>query len=268
MDASTTSQCKELEAKVGGPMKLAEITGARAFERYTGNQIMKICQQNRQAYDNTERISLVSSFAASLFLGDYAPIDYSDGSGMNLLDINTKTWSSQCLEACGPGLGDKLGEPDSPRKTLGNISPYFVKKYNFPEFCKVVAFTGDNPGQFLSKFPENFLRSQEPYVSLGTSDTVFFWLSHQKPGLEGHIFVNPIAPAAYMALVCFKNGSLTRERIMDKCAGSWDEFSKMLKDTPIGNNGNIGIYFDVMEIQPLAEGVHRFNSSDESVSRF
>lgn len=34
-----------------------------------------------------QRISLVSSFAASLFLGNYAAIDNSDASGMNLLDI-------------------------------------------------------------------------------------------------------------------------------------------------------------------------------------
>lgn len=45
-----------------------------------------------------QRISLVSSFAASLLIGDYAPIDLSDGSGMNLLDITTKKWSPECLE--------------------------------------------------------------------------------------------------------------------------------------------------------------------------
>ena len=45
-----------------------------------------------------QRISLVSSFGASLFLGQYAAIDFSDGSGMNLLDINTHQWSQDCLD--------------------------------------------------------------------------------------------------------------------------------------------------------------------------
>lgn len=39
--------------------RLAEITGARAFERYTGTQIMKISQNNTDAYNDTE-VSLSS----------------------------------------------------------------------------------------------------------------------------------------------------------------------------------------------------------------
>lgn len=34
--------------------KLADITGSRAYERLTGNQIAKIYQQHPEAYDNTE----------------------------------------------------------------------------------------------------------------------------------------------------------------------------------------------------------------------
>ncbi|EDO25303.1 predicted protein, partial [Nematostella vectensis] len=92
MDSSTSSQCRFLENTVGGPQKLAEITGSTAYERFTGNQIAKIYQTKRESYNECERISLVSSFLASLFIGDYAPIDYSDGSGMNLLNIVKKDW--------------------------------------------------------------------------------------------------------------------------------------------------------------------------------
>ena len=75
-----------------------------------GNQIAKIAQEKAEAYSNTERISLVSSFAASLFLGQIAPIDTSDAGGMNLLDIHTLRWSQDCLDACGPDLQELLGK--------------------------------------------------------------------------------------------------------------------------------------------------------------
>jgi len=47
-----------------------------------------------------QHISLVSSFGASLMLGAYAPIDESDGSGMNLMDIRARKWSPTCLQVC------------------------------------------------------------------------------------------------------------------------------------------------------------------------
>jgi xylulokinase len=100
MDSSTTKQCRDLEDKFGGPQRVAEVTGSRAYERFTRceetlvletalpegftghrNQIAKIYERQEEAYRNTERISLVSSFAASLFLGAYAPIDRSDATG-------------------------------------------------------------------------------------------------------------------------------------------------------------------------------------------
>lgn len=265
MDSSTSTECRNLEEIIGGPQKLANITGSRAYERFTGNQIAKIYKKRKEAYKNTERISLVSSFAASLFLGKYAPIDISDGSGMNLLNINTQTWSEECMEACAPDLFEKLGEPVPSYTSLGNISTYFVDRYGFSSECKVIAFTGDNPASLAGMR----LKKGDIALSLGTSDTVFLWLEKPQPDLEGHIFCNPVDSTAFMALLCFKNGSLTRERISNECAeGSWNLFNELLESTPRGNFGNIGMYFDLMEIIPPIVGDYRFNKLNQQVSRF
>ena len=106
-------------------------------------------------------------------------------------------------------------------------------------------------------------------VSLGTSDTAFISLATPKPSLDGHVFVNPINEDHYMGLICFKNGSLTRERIRDSCAdANWEIFNQLLESTPRGNFGNIGFYFDLREIYPVVSGDFRFNRFDNDVTCF
>ncbi|XP_039699224.1 xylulose kinase isoform X4 [Pteropus medius] len=235
------------------------------LQRFTGNQIAKIYQQHPEAYSHTERISLVSSFAASLFLGSYSHIDYSDGSGMNLLQIQDKVWSQACLDACAPHLEKKLGPPVPSCSVVGAVSSYYVQRYGFPPGCKVVAFTGDNPASLAGMR----LEEGDIAVSLGTSDTLFLWLKEPTPALEGHIFCNPVDPQQYMALLCFKNGSLMREKIRDEAAScSWSKFSEALQSTEMGNGGNLGFYFDVMEITPEITGRYRFSAENCEVSAF
>ena len=265
MDSSTTEQCRFIEKAVGGAQKLAEITGSRAYERFTGNQIAKIYKTKPASYDECEHISLVSSFLASLCLGGYAPIDYSDGSGMNLMNIYTKTWDPVCLQSCAPDLEEKLGERVSSSKRIGQISNYLSTRYGFSKSCEVVAFTGDNPASLAGVR----LKKSDVCISLGTSDTLMLWLNTPKPAVEGHIFVNPVDDRAYMALLCFKNGSLVREWIRDNCSGSsWENFEQSLKSSKPGNDGNIGIYFQETEITPFAQGIYRFNKDNVQVQSF
>jgi xylulokinase len=61
MDSSTHAECEKLEKGVGGPATLAHITGSRAYERFTVNQIAKIARNQPAAYAATERVSLVST---------------------------------------------------------------------------------------------------------------------------------------------------------------------------------------------------------------
>ncbi|XP_012452819.1 xylulose kinase 2 [Gossypium raimondii] len=138
MDCNTTAQCREIKKAVGGALDLSKITGSRAYERYTGPQILKIFKTQQETYENTERISLVSSFMACLFSGAYACIDTTDGAGMNLMHIKQKAWSKAALEATAPGLEEKLGKLAPAHAVVGSIASYFVERYNFNKNCLVV----------------------------------------------------------------------------------------------------------------------------------
>ncbi|XP_064644272.1 xylulose kinase-like [Lineus longissimus] len=266
MDSSTTAICHQLEESVGGAQRLASLSGSIGVERFTGPQIAKISRNKPDAYHDTERISLVSSFGASLFLGAYAGIDFADCSGMNLLNIHKKQWEQGCVDFCGAGLVEKLGDPIPSYQNLGPISRYFVDRYKFHKDCAVIAFTGDNPASLAGMR----LEEGDIIVTLGTSDCAFVWLREPRPSHYTNICCNPVVRDDYFAMIVFKNGSLTRERIRDECAeASWDRFEELLKQTPKGNDGNIGFYYDVEEIIPSnAKGVHRFDATGKKVGSF
>lgn len=266
MDSSTTEQCTALERAVGGALELARITGSRAYERFTGSQIAKVYQQRPAAYEQCECIGLVSSFACSLLLGGYAPIDYSDASGMNLMDIRRKDWHPPALDACAPGLRQRLGPPVASSTLLGPIAPYFVARYGVPPSCRVVAFVGDNPASLAGMR----LGVGDVALSLGTSDTLFTWLpGDPQPQLMGHVFCNPVDSSAYMALLCYKNGSLVRQAVRDRCAGgSWATFDALLAQTPAGNDGCIAVHFEDTEITPAARGTVRADGAGRRVAAF
>lgn len=198
MDGSTEKQCIEMEEAIGGRDQMVEFTGSKCYPRFTGPQIRKVYQTRSDCYENTQRISLVSSFLASIFLGDIAPIDLTDGSGMNLLDINTRTWSQLCLNACAPDLEEKLGQPVPTNSVVGEIGTFFVQRYSFDPRCKIIAFSGDNAsalaGMLISK---NCLA-----ISLGTSDTIMMGLDEPTKLQEGHVLVHP-TDGGFMGLLWY-----------------------------------------------------------------
>lgn len=269
MDSSTSAECRALEDALGGAQAVAELTGSRAYERFTGNQIAKIFRKKRSGYDATERISLVSSFAASLLVGRYASIDAADGAGMNLMDIRTRKWDARAMKATAEDLERRLGDIGQSHAVAGTIHGYYVKKYGFDPKCVVILFSGDNPCSLAGLRLE---KSGDIAVSLGTSDTVFGSLSEPSPSAsEGHIFANPVDPAGYMALVCYKNGSLTREHVRDISANkSWETFNRMLRETEVGNGGRIAFFIKEPEITPpiLKTGISRFDERGRKVEKF
>ncbi|KAL5722326.1 xylulokinase [Ranunculus cassubicifolius] len=257
MDSSTTAECREIENGVGGALELSRLTGSRGYERFTGPQIRKLFKTQPNVYHETERISLVSSFMASLLIGSYASIDETDAAGMNLMDIRERVWSKIVLEATAPGLEEKLGKLAPAHAVAGSIAPYFTERFQFNKNCLVVQWSGDNPNSLAG------LTLNTPgdlAISLGTSDTVFGIASEAQPRLEGNVFPNPVDTKSYMVMLVYKNGSLTREDVRNRCADqSWDVFNKVLEQTAPLNGGKLGFYYKEHEIvPPLPAGFHRY----------
>jgi xylulokinase len=256
MDSSTSTECAEIAATVGGDEALAQHTGSRAFERFTAAQIRKFSKQDPQGYLATDRIHLVSSFLASLLTGTHAPMDPGDGSGTNLMDLAECRWWTPAVESTAAGLAVKLPPIAAASTVIGTLSAFWQKRYGFPA-AKVIAWSGDNPCSLIGA---GLIREGRLAISLGTSDTVFGLMREPRVDRSGtgHVFGAPTGD--YMGLTCFKNGSLARERIRDEFGLSWTAFSEAIRRTPPGNRGRILLPWFDPEITPPVPtpGVHRY----------
>ncbi|KAL0095031.1 hypothetical protein J3Q64DRAFT_1091378 [Phycomyces blakesleeanus] len=262
-DASTTRECRALEEFCGGPEALAKRTGSKAYERFTGNQIAKIYAESGEKYNETSHISLVSSFLASLLVGKLAPVDSAEGSGTNLMNIKTHRWDEQLLQKCG---GDQLSkklalEPVEGGDVVGKVDGYYQKRYGFSPECKILPFTGDNSATLVSMN----LNQGDCVISLGTSDTVLVYLKQgeAEPTTESHLMAHPIDTTGFMGMLCYKNGSLTRQHIRDLYAShDWDSFNKHIQNKA-RNTDAFGFYYWMQEIIPFAKGIYRFENGKQ-----
>ncbi|KAL5117711.1 hypothetical protein ACEQ8H_004321 [Pleosporales sp. CAS-2024a] len=265
-DASTQKQCEGFDKALGDGKKLALATGSSAHHRFSGPQIQRFQEKYPEAYKATSRISLVSSFLASVFLGKVAPMDISDVCGANLWDIKNGRWHQDLLALAAGGksgvedLRSKLGRvPEDGGASFGSISPYFSARYGFPSSTQIIPFTGDNPSTILA-LP---LRASDAIVSLGTSTTFLMSTTQYKPDPAYHFFNHPTTAGSYMFMLCYKNGGLAREHIRDAinktgsvADKSWDLFNQTALSTPALGQAHpsdpmrLGLYFPRPEIVP------------------
>ena len=264
MDSSTTKQCEEIRKNLGGLESTINLLGSNTIERFSGPQIRKFFQEHPVLYEKTSTIHLVSSFMASILLGKNTPIDHGDGAGMNLMNIRTKQWDERALEATAPNLREKLPPLSQPYVIIGKISSYFVKKFEFNPNTNLITWSGDNPNSLIGV---GLIEKGKVAISLGTSDTYFGYLQVLYLDLkgEGHVFGAPTGD--YMSLICFKNGSLARERIKDMFNLNWEKFSEILNKTYPGNNGKLMLPYFFPEIVPqvLEPEVYRFGFDENDI---
>jgi xylulokinase len=266
MDSSTAKECAEIRKKLGGIKFTASRTGSDTFERFTGPQIRKFYKAEPKAYAKTAGIALVSSFMASLLAGNIAPIDFGDGAGMNLMDIRRKNWNHDALKATAPGLINKLPPLAESGRPIGKVSSYFIQKFGLNPDALATVWTGDNPASVIGL---GLIQPGQVAISLGTSDTFFGTMEkcQTDENGEGHVFGSPAG--GYMTLICFKNGSLAREKVRELYGiADWKQFGELLTTTKPGNDGAILLPWFEVEIVPRVNqpGIHRFDLDEKNVA--
>ena len=275
-DASTEEECQIFDVELGSKERLAKATGSKAHHRFTGPQLLRFQKRHHGSYQDTSRISLVSSFLASIFLGKIAPCDISDVCGMNLWDIEAGRWNEKLMSIIsGPegtdDLKQKLGHvSEDSGGSLGTVSNYFVQRYGFDSSCLINQFTGDNPATILA-LP---LRPLDAIVSLGTSTTFLMSTPKYKPDPAVHFFNHPTTAGLYMFMLCYKNGGLARERVRDSINSAssskgWHEFDRMALNSPIlgqpEEGMKLGLWFPRPEIVPnVRAGEWTFNYNSDT----
>ena len=114
------------------------------------------------------KIMLPKDFINYKFTGVHA-CDYSDASGMLLLDVKNRRWSAEMLEICG------VSESQMPKlfesyEVIGTAKPEIAATLGLPDSVKVVAGAGDNAAAAIGT---GTVGGGTCNISLGTSGTLF-----------------------------------------------------------------------------------------------
>ena len=98
-DGRTAEETAWLNTEIGRE-KLSSLTANIAFAGFTAPKILWMKKHEPQNFARIRKIMLPKDYINYCLTGVHA-CDYSDASGMLLLDVKNKCWSDEMLEICG-----------------------------------------------------------------------------------------------------------------------------------------------------------------------
>lgn len=216
-----------------GKEKLTEYTGNIAFAGFTAPKILWMKKHEPELFEKIAKIMLPKDYINYMLTGVHCT-DYSDASGMLLLDVRNKTWSREMLDICG------IRESQMPRlfesyEVVGNLTPEAARKLGLSENVKVVAGAGDNAAAAVGT---GVVGNGGCNISLGTSGTIF--VSSDKFALDTanalHAFAH--ADGGWHLMGCMLSAASCNKWWMDEIIGTRDYGSEQapITDEQLGRN--------------------------------
>ena len=166
-DGRTQGETDYLNHSIGQE-KLADYTGNIAFAGFTAPKILWMKKNEPALFEKIAKIMLPKDYLAYRLSGAFCT-DYSDASGMLLLDVGKKCWSREMLDICGINetLLPKLYESYD---VVGTLKKELADRLGLPYDVKIVAGAGDNAAAAVGT---GTVGDGKCNVSLGTSGTMF-----------------------------------------------------------------------------------------------
>ena len=161
-DGRTHKETEYLNTIVG-ERRLSQYTANIAFAGFTAPKILWVKENEPENFAKIAKIMLPKDYLIYMFTGVHST-DYSDASGMLLLDVKNKRWSKEMLDICS------MKEEWLPKLFESYEKVGCVKtEYGLPNAI-VTAGAGDNAAAAIGT---GTVQNGDCNVSLGTSGTVF-----------------------------------------------------------------------------------------------
>jgi xylulokinase len=168
-DTSTSAECDELMAALGGLEKTIELVGNAIPAGFTASKILWMKRQEPELYARLATVLLPHDYL-NLYLTGRKCMECGDASGTALLDVRSRAWSQQAIAAIDPELRGKLPELIGADQPAGRLRPELAAEFGLPLDLMVSSGGGDN---MMGAIGTGNVREGVVTVSLGTSGTIY-----------------------------------------------------------------------------------------------
>ena len=229
-DGRTTKETEYLNQIIGKD-KLSKYTANIAFAGFTAPKILWMKENESELFSRICKIMLPKDYLAYQLSGTFCT-DYSDASGMLLLDVEHKCWSKEMLQICG------ITEEQLPRlyesyEVVGTLKEELAKELGLSTEVKIIAGAGDNAAAAIGTATVGDGRCN---ISLGTSGTIF--ISSKTFGVDQNNALHSFdhADGNYHLMGCMLSAASCNKWWMDEILKT-KEYSKEQENiTKLGEN--------------------------------
>ena len=209
-DGRTGKQTDYLNQVVGKD-KLSEYTANIAFAGFTAPKILWMKENEPENFAKICKIMLPKDYLAYKLSGSFCT-EYSDASGMLLLDVEHKCWSEEMLGICGI-TKEQLPKLYESWEVVGTLKKEIAEELGLPESVKVIAGAGDNAAAAVGTAT---VGDGGCNISLGTSGTLF--ISSKKFGVDENNALHSFAHADgnYHLMGCMLSAASCNKWWMDE----------------------------------------------------